>query len=213
MSWREILGGAALQVAPPIPPHPPKPSEGPTFGGTGGIGGRHCGADERAAQASVPDPADLAERAAFLQYDASLSRPEADDQAAREAGFVDAAAYRRQQVSYWRCGLRRLLNGSFPRFDEAYVRNAIRFIDDGWAQKAVALGWDEPSLFWADPLAPWARLDRIGAAYLANHVVAITADTIRTEGSPGSPLTIQRVRGDGRGCVPWERQFFEGDDE
>lgn len=127
---------------------------------------------------------------------------------AREAGFPSVEAYRRQQFRYWRAGLQRLLREPIASADAAYVRNAQRFIEQGWALKALDLGWTEASLFWADTDAPWARVDRLGAAYFGGVVRAITADGIRFEHTPGSFQTLRRERSNENQCPPWETCFL-----
>lgn len=150
---------------------------------------------------------DVGERAAILEHDAGLTRPEADDQAAREAGFADAAAYRAQLMRYWRHGLTRLHGADASIAGRRCTAAALSFIADGWAEKALGLGWGEQELLWADEAAPWVRFDRLGAAYFGAgiRVACITADTVTFCSLDGARTVLQRHRGDGRGNAPWLR--------
>lgn len=172
--WRAILGApAAGETTPPIPPNPPEPPATVDSGGTGGIGGRII-----APAPVVPDPDAWAERAAIREYDGGAPRAEAERAAALEQGFDDAPALFAAVVAGWTAGLARLaLAEQFP-LGRRCIDRARAFIADGWATQALALGWAETELMGADPVAPWARLDRLGAAYLDFDVRAITADCL-----------------------------------
>ncbi|MGA8755663.1 MAG: hypothetical protein WB611_04925 [Stellaceae bacterium] len=49
---------------------------------------------------------------------------------------------------------------------QTFVDDFSRFLDDGWAEKAVALGWGPLDLFGADRDKPFARIDQSGLIWL-----------------------------------------------
>jgi hypothetical protein len=71
-------------------------------------------------------------------------------------------------------------------------RGRDRFVAEGWAAKALALGWSERELF-ALP-ERWSRCDRCGAAWLAGErrVIEATADAIAIETEFGARLRFYR---------------------
>ena len=85
---------------------------------------------------------------------------------------------------------------------------SMAFINDGWADRALTLGWTMNELFGVDALAPWARLDRLGAAYLAKNIVAVTDRTMTLNASQGSRLTLRRNQKRAGQAYPW--QVIEG---
>ena len=89
-----------------------------------------------------------------------------------------------------------------------YAMTAMAFINDGWADRALTLGWTMNELFGVDALAPWARLDRLGAAYLAKNIVAVTDRTMTLNASQGSRLTLRRNQKRAGQAYPW--QVIEG---
>lgn len=143
------------------------------------------------------------ERSAILQHDEGLSRSNAESLAAREEGFADAHALRSGLCLSWEHSLSKIQDADLTRQANECVRNAIAFINEGWAIRAFELGWTEAELVWADVRAPWARLDNIGAAYLARRIEKVTTETIVCGVAAGSPLNIRRARGDGRVAPPW----------
>lgn len=214
MTWRAILTAEALaDEYPPSPPNPPEPTSDACFGGSGGNGGRKPTSEKTlygpsvsvSGQSVIPDMADLEERAAVLEYDCALDRKAADDQAARDADFTDAAMYRRQLYRHWRWGLDALLRSrTLDRHAEVSVRNALRFIADGWADKAIGLGWTEAELMWGDERAPWSRPDNLGIGYFHGDLVALSEDAAVFESATGARQVYRRGRGDGSVRPPWE---------
>lgn len=196
--WKDIFGPVSkTEHRPPIPPIPPKLPSEPISGGTGGIGGLRS-------SFVFLDAAAFDDRAATLQFDAGLPREEAEDRAAQEVGLFDAGQYRTALSSQWKALLRQLYGSGPDRSGREYVQTAITFVEEGWAEKCALLGWTETELFWADENAPWARLDNIGAAYLARNVISVTDNTIVCGVHAGRPLVIRRGRGDGRVAPPWQ---------
>ncbi|MEO1104985.1 MAG: hypothetical protein AAFW98_14865 [Pseudomonadota bacterium] len=148
------------------------------------------------------DFGDFAERAAILEYDGGLNRHEAEDIAARDAGFDDAAAFRVTLCASWRTQLDAMQGPELPPSGSDYVANAVAFVDGGWAERALEVGWTEAELVGADEVAPWARLDRLGAAYLIPNPAAITITEISQAVRGGDPLVLRRsLRRDG--APPW----------
>jgi hypothetical protein len=67
-----------------------------------------------------------------------------------------------------------------------------RFVEDGWRQKAVALGWTHDELF--DLRDPFCNLSLQGAAWFVRDktVTAVTADAITLRSASGSTTRIYR---------------------
>ena len=49
-----------------------------------------------------------------------------------------------------------------------FIDDCGRFLDAGWADKALALGWGPLDLFGADRERPFARIDHMGLLWLCN---------------------------------------------
>jgi hypothetical protein len=73
-------------------------------------------------------------------------------------------------------------------------RDAARFVEGGWLERALALGWTVADLFGCDRRAPWHRLDRAGFVLLigGHQIVELTADNAAIETSTGSVLRFRR---------------------
>jgi hypothetical protein len=103
-----------------------------------------------------PGAANLDERAAIMEYDGKLPRA-------------------------WAEYLARLVQGPPPgdfqeRHWQVVVDGALRFADE-WAGRAYALGWRPEELFGLDQVAPSARVDRRGLAFLlANGARVVSID-------------------------------------
>lgn len=147
----------------------------------------------------APDLDAFAERAAIAEYDGSLSRSAAEWLAAQEQGFADPVALRAAAVTWWREALDGLAAHETSPCRRAWIRNAQRFVAGGWGAQAAALGWTEPELFGLCPVAPWARPDRMGAAWLGRDVAAVTAECIRL----ASGLRVWRATRVNGLRVPW----------
>ena len=55
-----------------------------------------------------------------------------------------------------------------PRRWQRFVDDVGRFLDDGWAAEAAALGWGPLDLFGCDRERPFARIDHAGLLWLLN---------------------------------------------
>lgn len=206
-SWRAILQPSAASDAPPYPPYPPEPELSPRSGGNGGNGGEPEGGAERSAgRARAADLDAFEERAAIAEHDGGLSREEAERRAATAQGFASPADLRDAAAEGWRLRLEGLRGRVRSPEGRRAVEAALRFVAEGWAAKAAALGWPELELFGADPRAPWARLDRLGAAYAPFPPFAVTAGAILYGKAGDAPL--RRWRGSqADGAAPaWEAE-------
>ena len=68
-----------------------------------------------------------------------------------------------------------------PRRWQRFVDNIAQFIDDGWAEKATALGWGPLDLFGADRERPFARIDQAGLLWLLNGDKLLKIAAARTD--------------------------------
>jgi hypothetical protein len=64
-----------------------------------------------------------------------------------------------------------------------FIDDCGRFLDAGWADRAVVLGWHPLDLFGCDRERPFARIDRSGLLWLLNggKLVALTQNTATIE--------------------------------
>lgn len=127
---------------------------------------------------SAADPDAFAERAAIAEFDGGLSHDAAERLAANAQGFAAPADLHAAAVARWAFELERTAAGNNGAAGRRCIAAALRFIRDGWAEKALALGWTKLELVGADPRAPWERLDRLGAAYSRFAPIAVTRDAI-----------------------------------
>jgi hypothetical protein len=116
------------------------------------------------------------EWAAIAEYDGGLRREEAEAVAAQAQGFADPVTLRRAAVQHWGQQIEELASRR-DFMGRHYINSARQFVTGGWAEQALAAGWSEIELFGLCPVAPWARLDRMGAAWLGP-VKAVSAETI-----------------------------------
>lgn len=156
------------------------------------------------ATAQAPDLDAFEERAATAQHDGGLTRAQAEALAAQDQGCESAEALCAAAVLAWRAHLEALHRAERAPRGRDCIAQALRFIADGWAEKAAALGWPELELFGADPRAPWERLDRMGAAYSAFTPCAVTAETIVYPGSGARPMRRWRASQADGARLPWE---------
>jgi hypothetical protein len=81
----------------------------------------------------------------------------------------------------------------------------LAFIEDGWALEALRLGWSELELVGTCPVAPWERLDRLGAAYAEGRVIALTPEAVFYRSSDKMLLRLLRASQANGARLPWER--------
>jgi hypothetical protein len=74
--------------------------------------------------------------------------------------------------------------------------DAAGLVEDGWLERALALGWTAADLFGCDHRAPWHRLDRAGLVLLAggHQIIELTAHHAALRTSTGSVLRYRRRR-------------------
>jgi hypothetical protein len=87
-----------------------------------------------------------------------------------------------------------------------FIDDCARFLDDGWATRAEALGWGPFDLFGCDRIKPFARLDRAGLLWLINggKPLALTSDTAAISTHGGGGLTFYRRQLETGGVLAWE---------
>jgi hypothetical protein len=92
-----------------------------------------------------------------------------------------------------------------------FIDDCGRFLDDGWAARAEALGWGPLELFGCDRLKPFARLDRVGLLWLiaGRKLLALTADTAVISTLSGGHLTFYRQKLETGGVLAWELEEAE----
>jgi hypothetical protein len=75
-----------------------------------------------------------------------------------------------------------------------------------WHCPATVAGWSDVQLFGLDPVAPRARLSRMGGAFVAclraHRVVAVDAEAVRVVSRTASRLSVYRP--EGGGVLAWE---------
>jgi len=87
-----------------------------------------------------------------------------------------------------------------------FIDDCARFLDDGWATRAEALGWGPLDLFGCDRTKPFARLDRAGLLWLIDggKLLAVTSDTAAISAPGGGRLTFYRRQLETGGVLAWE---------
>jgi len=91
---------------------------------------------------------------------------------------------------------------------QQFINDCGRFLDQGWANRAEALGWGPFELFGCDRKRPLARYDHMGLLWIiqGGRLVALTADTATIDDTrTGSLQTYRRVPIDlDRAVLAWE---------
>jgi hypothetical protein len=88
-----------------------------------------------------------------------------------------------------------------------FIDDCGRFLDDGWAARAAALGWEPLELFGCDRKRPLARHDHAGLLWLLHGrcLLALTADAAIIETATGARQTYYRQPAGPRDVVlAWE---------
>jgi len=120
------------------------------------------------------------EAAAIAQHDGGLDHDQAEDQAGRDQGYADAVSFREAVVADWLAKLNAWGRGPLtdPIMKQALI-DARAFCASEWALQALALGWDELSLFGVHADAPATRLDFMGLVLLlgGHRIAAMTSKT------------------------------------
>jgi hypothetical protein len=123
--------------------------------------------------------------AADPAHDAFLGRPALDYVAGFPPGIADGVHAIRTAD-----GAQGIPPQRWPRLQ----RDAARLVEDGWVERALALGWTAADLFGCDRRAPWHRLDRTGLVLLigGHEIVELTATDASLRTSTGSVLRYRR---------------------
>ena len=79
---------------------------------------------------------------------------------------------------------------------QRFKEDSGRFLDQGWASCAEALGWGQIDLFGCDCERPFARIDHAGLLWLLNgrKLVALTVETATMETLTGAYQTSDAGR-------------------
>jgi hypothetical protein len=106
----------------------------------------------------------------------------------------------------------KLLNPDRPPGDmplrrwHAFIADIGKFLEDGWANRAIALGWGAHDLFGCDRNRPFARLDQAGLVWFLNgdRVIALTTETAVIEKHTGTRQTWRRKAAEASQVLVWE---------
>jgi hypothetical protein len=73
---------------------------------------------------------------------------------------------------------------------------ALRAFEERWGDLARSAGWSLPQLYGLDPVAPYARIGRIGGAFVASlrahQVIGVDAQRIRVVTRTSARMSIYR---------------------
>jgi hypothetical protein len=111
----------------------------------------------------------------------------------------------------WAESLKRL-NLDWPPADmplrrwHSFIADVGKFLEDGWADRATALGWGAHDLFGCDRNRPFARLDQAGLLWHLNRdrVIALTTETAVIERHTGTRQTWRRKAVEANQVLVWE---------
>lgn len=199
----------ALAASEPLPKLPKMPKSTPptSFGNFGNFGRGSVTSDRP--DSGSPDWDVWAERAAIVEHDGGRDRGDAENATAVEQGYPDQASMFTVLAECWHRRLEEVLEGRrLCRQGERHIRTAVRFIAEGYAQAALAAGWQPLELLGTDPKAAWARLDVLGAAYFEGDPIKVTANAIARRTGTGAILTFRKRSPGNAMKFPWE----EGND-
>jgi hypothetical protein len=87
-----------------------------------------------------------------------------------------------------------------------FIDDCGRFLDEGWAARAEALGWGPLDLFGCNRDKPFARISQAGLLWLleGRKLLALTADTAVFATQSGGKLTFYRQQLEAGGVLAWE---------
>jgi len=87
-----------------------------------------------------------------------------------------------------------------------FIDDCGRFLDDGWAARAGALGWGPLDLFGCNRDKPFARISQAGLLWLleGRKLLALTRDTATITTHSGGSLTFYRRQLEAGGVLAWE---------
>jgi hypothetical protein len=135
------------------------------------------------------------------------------------AGQWGDAAEERAAVVEYDGGAPRVWAEALARLDPAHppcdvppmrwlrlIDDCARFLDEGWAARAEALGWGPLDLFGCNRDKPFARISQAGLLWLlaGRKLLALTADTAAIATPSGGTLTYYRRLLQAGGVLAWE---------
>ena len=195
--YRKFTDTFKNSVGEPTPPKSPKAPkvvlatnlECQSLGGLGGLGG--LGVEQSQTRNIEPPPATWTdaqeERTAIVEYDGGASRAWAEALArldlSKPPGEVPEKRWQR------------------------FIDDCGRFLDAGWADKAVALGWGPLDLFGADRERPFARIDHMGLLWLCKGgtIIELYRDRAVLKTQSGTRQTYRRRPVEvGRVVLAWD---------
>jgi hypothetical protein len=177
---------------------------------------RIVGPERLKVTAPVPLPNDLVDRLRTVKLEllALLSGPSSS-----AAEMWDDAGEERAAIAEYDGGAPRVWAESLARLDPAcppcdvppmrwlrFIDDCGRFLDDGWAARAEALGWGPFDLFGCNRDKPFARISQAGLLWLlaGRKLLALTRDTAAITTHSGGSLTFYRRQLEAGGVLAWE---------
>jgi hypothetical protein len=132
---------------------------------------------------------DADERAAFIEYDGGAPREWAEAMARLDPARPPADVPPKRWVEF--------------------MDDCARFLDDGWAERAAALGWGPLDLFGCHRERPLVRHDHAGLLWLlqGRRLIALSEMTAIIETATGARQTYYRMPvAAGAAVLPWQLQ-------
>jgi hypothetical protein len=177
---------------------------------------RIVGPERLKVTAPVPLPNELVDRLRTVKREllALLSRP-----GPTAAEIWDEAEEERAAIAEYDGGAPRVWAEALARLDPAcppcdippmrwlqFIDDCGRFLDEGWAARAEALGWSPLELFGCNRDKPFARISQTGLLWLleGRKLLALTADIAAIATHSGGKLTFYRQRLEAGGVLAWE---------
>lgn len=176
------------------------------FGMFGTFGFRHEAesAADQLIPGALPDPMDLAERAAILQAN-GMPREAAETEALQEAGFLSLEAYAATLAAQLKGNIEAALaptTGSLARHWQALRGHSFGFLASAWWPLACRLGWSLIELFGIRLEAPLVRVEAWGLAIAPalsrlarTHLIQLTGEGAAFATLSGSRLSWPRFCG------------------
>jgi hypothetical protein len=177
---------------------------------------RIVGPERLKVTAPVPLPKDLVDRLRTVKREllALLSRPSPS-----AAEIWDEAEEERAAIAEHDGGAPRVWVEALARLDPnrppcdispmrwlRFIDDCGRFLDEGWAARAEALGWGPLDLFGSNRDRSFARISQAGLLWLleGRKLLALTADVAAIATHSGGKLTFYRQQLEASGVLAWE---------
>jgi hypothetical protein len=149
---------------------------------------RYCGGQRVASVTAAPDkfPVELQERAAVIEYDGGAPRTWAE-------------ALARLDPVRPPCDIP-------PTWWLRFIDDCARFIDDGWAPCAEALGWTSLDLFGCNRAKPFSRINHAGLLWVLNgrKLLALGPNAATIATASGGKLTFRKSANEPGRVLAWE---------